>query len=162
MSSLSDQAIRGVAEFRPATAVAIALGLLVTFAIAVVEHSPGRWIALSLGFLSLYFVTRRFRKESRLIRECTSTIATVTSWKRAEGTDGGSVYTVGYRFVAEDGHEYTGNDSSHEELPREGQPLRVSYARTNPGKSLPMDSFWFYRFTYSGFAAWTDRTDAKS
>ncbi len=83
-----------------------------------------------------------------------STIATVTQWEEAEGVEGGHFYSVQYRFSDPGGKEYNGKDTSRSELPQVGDKLPILYLCADPTQNLPLATFWFYRFTYAGFAKW--------
>ena len=85
-----------------------------------------------------------------------TTIATVTYWEKVDGLEGGASYSVRYRFLGPDGKEYVGRETSQVELPQEGEMLPISYMCVDPTRNLPLATFWFYRFTYTGFAKWMD------
>lgn len=95
----------------------------------------------------------RLRKESLLGGRAT-TIATVTHWGKAEGPEGGHFYSVQYRFLGPDGKEYIGKATSQVELPPVGGALPISYTHVDPTENLPLATFWFFRFSYTGFAKW--------
>ena len=123
--------------------------------IVIADHSIGRWLwaALSIGVLATGIF--RFRKEKALLTEWATAVATVTAWERTEGNEGGYYYSVRYRFIGPDNRAYVGKSgSTAEELPREGEMLPISYKRSDPTDSLPLMTFWFYGFTYTGFARW--------
>ena len=76
-----------------------------------------------------------------------TTLAMVTHWEIAEGSEGGQVYSVQYRFVGPDGKGHVGQQTSPVLLPQLGEPLPISYMRVDPSQNLPLATFWFYRFT---------------
>lgn len=84
----------------------------------------------------------------------TTTIATVMHWEKAEGSDGGHFYSVRYSFLGPDGKEYIGKVTSQVELPSVGEKIPISYTYIDPTQNLPLTTFWFFRFTYSGFSKW--------
>ena len=88
-----------------------------------------------------------------MLKGCATTIATVSHWERDAGSEGGNVYSVKYRFLV-DGKEYVGKATSQVELPTVGEMLPISYMYSDPTLNLPLATFWFFRFTYIGFARW--------
>jgi hypothetical protein len=149
-------AARGAAEFRPLVALAFVAGVLTLAGIALAEHGIATWVCAAIGIYVASVGIRRLLKEHALLAERATTIATVTHWEKSELSDGGYDYSVQYRFLGPNGKEYVGRDSSQEELPQHGEMLPVSYLCADPRQNLPLATFWFYRFTYTGFAGWMD------
>ena len=145
---------RGAAEFRPVVALAFFAGVLITGSIALVEHGVGTWIAIAITLCIAGTALHRLRKERALLNGRATTIATVTHWERAEGSEGGHFYSVQYLFIGPDGKEYLGKATSGVELPPVGEMLTISYLYVDPTLNLPLATFWFFRFTYIGFAKW--------
>ena len=145
---------RGSAEFRPIVALAFVAGVLIPGSIALVKHGVAAWIAVTITLCVAGTALHRLRKERALFNGRATTIATVTHWEKTEGSEGGHCYSVRYRFLGPDGKEYVGEETSQVELPQEGELLPISYMCANPSKNLPLATFWFYRFIYSGFAKW--------
>jgi len=131
-------------------------GVLVPASIALVEHGSAAWIAggisICLASLALY----RFQRERLLLKGRTTTIATVTHWQKTKDSDGGYSYSVRYQFLGPNGKLYSGKETSQVELPQQGEMLPISYLTDDPSQSLPLAIFWFFRFTYTGFAKWMD------
>lgn len=152
----SEVAGRSAAEFRLVVALGWAAAVLVPASIALVEHGVAAWvsgaISICLASLALY----RLQKERLLLKGRTTTIATVTHWQRAENTDGGYSYSVRYQFQGPDGKVCSGKETSQVDLPQQGEMLPVSYLTDDPSQNLPLATFWFFRFTYTGFAKWMD------
>jgi hypothetical protein len=153
-SENTDTATRGARQFRPIAALAALLGVAAPATIALVEHGFAAWFAAAISAYVAFVVARRMRREHLALEGFSSTIATVTSREVTEGTEGGNFYSIRYRFIGPDGNEYFGSEKSQVELPQEGQMLPVSYKSDDPNQNLPMATFWFYRFTYTGFANW--------
>ncbi len=145
---------RGTAEFRPIVALAFIAGVLIPGSIALVEHGVATWIAVAITFCVAGTALHRLRKERTLLNGRATTIATVTHWEKAEGSEGGHFYLVQYRFLGSDGKEYVGKATSQIELPPVGEMLPISYMYVDPTRNLPLATFWFFRFTYTGFAKW--------
>ena len=61
-----------------------------------------------------------------------------------------------YQFLGPDGKVYFGKETSHVELPQQGEMLPISSLADDPSQNLPLATFWFFRFTYTGFAKWMD------
>ena len=145
---------RGTAEFRPIVALAFIAGVLIPGSIALVEHGIATWIAIAITLGVVGTALHRLRKERALLNGHATTIATVTHWERNPGLEGGHVYSVEYRFLGPDGTEYVGKATSQVELPPVGEMLPISYMYSDPTLNLPLATFWFFRFTYTGFAKW--------
>ena len=145
---------RGAAEFRPMVSLAFFAGVLIPGGIAVVEHGVATWIAVAVMLCVAGTALHRLRKERALLNGRATTIATVTHWERAEGSEGGHFYSVQYRFLGPDGKEYMGKATSQVEIPPVGEMLPISYMYVDPTQNLPLAMFWFFRFTYTGFAKW--------
>jgi hypothetical protein len=145
---------RGAAEFRPIVAVAFIAGVLIPGSIALVEHGVATWIAVAITLCVAGTALHRLRKERALLNGRATTIATVTHWERAEGSEGGHFYSVQYRFLGPDAKEYVGKATSQVELPPVEEMLAISYVYADPTLNLPLATFWFFRFTYTGFAKW--------
>jgi hypothetical protein len=152
----AESAGRGAAEFRPIVALAFASGVLIPGSIALVEHGIATWVALAITFYIAGTALHRLRRERLLLVGRATTIATVTHWEKAEGSEGGHIYSVRYHFLDSDGKEYVGKETSQVELPQEAEMLPISYMCVDPSQNLPLATFWFYRFTYTGFAKWMD------
>jgi hypothetical protein len=147
---------RAAAEFRPGIALAFCAGVFVCGAIALSEHGIGSVVFAAIGVAAAGIALRRLRQERALLEDRATTIATVTHWEESEASDGGRSYAVKYRFLGPNGKEYLGKETSQVELPRKGELLPVSYLRDDPTQNLPLATFWFYRFTYTGFAGWME------
>jgi hypothetical protein len=145
---------RGGAEFRPIVALAFIAGVLIPGSISVIEHGVATWIALAITLCVAGTALHRLRKERALLNGRATTIATVTHWEKAEGAEGGHFYSVQYRFLGPDGKGYMGKATSQVELPPVGKILPISYIYIDPTQNLPLATFWFFRFTYTGFAKW--------
>ena len=145
---------RGAAEFRPIVALAFIAGVLIPGSIALVEHGVATWIAVAITLYVAGTALHRLRRERALLNGCATTIATVTHWEKAEGAEGGHFYSVQYRFFGPDAKEYVGKATSQVELPPVGEMLPISYTYVDPTQNLPLATFWFFRFTYTGFAKW--------
>jgi hypothetical protein len=39
--------------------------------------------------------------------------------------------------------------------------LPISSSSNDPNKNLPLATFWFYRFTYTGFAKWMEWAQSR-
>jgi hypothetical protein len=93
----------------------------------------------------------RLRKERLLLRDYETVAATVSQWTKADGPDGGYVYSVRYRFLGSDGKVYYGKSgTTDKELSSEGNTVPVLYKRTDPSQNEALATFWFHRFTYTG------------
>ena len=145
---------RGAAEFRPIVALAFIAGVLIPLSIALVEHGVTTWIAVAITLCVAGTALHRLRKERALLNGRATTTATVTHWEKAEGLEGGHFYRVQYRFLGPDGKEYVGKATSQAELPAVGEMLPILYMCVDPNLNLPFATFWFFRFTYTGFAKW--------
>jgi len=146
---------RATAEFRPIVGAAFVGGALIPGAIAIIERGIGSWVgaAISIGVLAIGVL--RFRKEKLLVRDRATTLARITAWEKTENSDGGFGYLVRYRFIGPDNKTFMGkSDSTAEELPQTGEVLPISYKQDDPSQNLPLATFWFYRFIYTGFARW--------
>jgi hypothetical protein len=139
----------------------VALGwvavVLVPASIAFVEHGVGAWVSGAISICLASLAVHRLRKERLLLKGRTTTIATVTHWQRDENSDGGYSYSVRYQFLCADGQTCSGKETSQVELPQQGEMLPVSYLTDDPSQNLPLATFWFFRFTYTGFTKWMDR-----
>ena len=118
------------------------------------EHGVPTWIAVAITLGVIGTALHRLRKERALLNGRATTIATVTHWERDPGSVGGHVYSVEYRFLGPDGKEYVGKATSQVELPSAGEMLPISYMYFDPTVNLPLATFWFFRFTYTGIAKW--------
>jgi hypothetical protein len=147
---------RCAAEFRPIVALAFVAGVLIPGSIALVEHGVATWVAAAIAIYVAGSALHRIGKERALLSGRATTIATVTHWEKAGGPEGGEFYSVRYRFLGPDGKKYTGKATSQVELPHDGEMIPISFMRVDPTENLPLATFWFYRFTYSGFAKWMD------
>ena len=156
MAILEHQKIptRTDAEFRPAIAVTAVVGVLIPAGIAATEHGAAAWLMAALSATVAYVALMRIRTERALLHGRATTIAIVTEWKITDGIEGGHVYSVRYRFCGPDDREYSGKQDSSVEFPREEEMLPISYNPKDPTQNIPLATFWFYRFTYSGFADW--------
>jgi hypothetical protein len=63
---------------------------------------------------------------------------------------------VQYQFLGPDGKVFSGQETSQVEVPQQGEMLPISYLTDDPRQNLPLATFWFFRFTYTGFAKGTD------
>jgi hypothetical protein len=142
---------RSAAEFRPGVALAFIVGVVVSGSIGLFEHGRA-WVCDAISIFVAGIALRRLRREQILLEGRATTIATVMHWEESECADGGRDYSVKYRFLGTD----LGQETSQVELPREGEMLPVSYVRDEPARNLPLAKFWFYRFTYTGFAGWME------
>ena len=143
-----------MAEFRPIVALAFSAGVLVPACIALVEHGVATWIAAAITLCVTATALCRLLKERALLSGRATTLAMVTHCERAEGSEGGHIYSAEYRFFGPDGKEYFGKTTSQVELPQAGEVLPISYMYANPTVNLPLATFWFFRFSYIGFAKW--------
>lgn len=157
MPSESTVPPRSVTEFRPIVVVAVVAGVLITACVALTQHGIAAWALAAISILIAGFALHRFRKESLLLRGRATTIATITDLDRIEGVEGGYSYSVQYEFVGPDGRTYVGKDKTRVELPDRGELLPVSYLRNDPSQNLPLATFWFFHFTYTGFRDWMNR-----
>jgi hypothetical protein len=152
----SPETSRSAAELRPIVIVGFGAGVLTPAGIALREHGLAAWIlsaiSVSIASIALY----RFQKELHLLKGRTTAIARVTDWNRTENSEGGYSYSVRYEFVAPDGNKYVGKETTQVELPKKGEMLPISYRRDDPTHNLPLATFWFFHFTYSGFSEWMD------
>ncbi len=155
--SKSSEVLRSTGELRPIVIVGFVAGILITAGIALAQHGLAAWtlaaISVSVVGVGLY----RLRKETLLLRGRATTIATITAWERIEGSDGGYSYSVRYEFLTPDGRMYSGKETTQVELPAKGGLLPVSYRSDDPTKNLPLATFWFFKFTYTGFREWMER-----
>ena len=144
----------GAVQFRHMIVLAFAAGALASSGVAAVEHGVASWaaavIALCIAGSALY----RLSEERALLGSRAIAMATVTHWEESEGLEGGRFYSVQYRFFGADGKGYVGRATSPAELPQVGAVLPVSYNHVDPTQNLPLATFWFFRFTYTGFARW--------
>jgi hypothetical protein len=147
---------RALAEFRPVVAIGFVAGAILPAYIAIAEHGPGAFFAAVISACVAGFALNRFRNERLLLDGRTTTIGTVTQWEKSENSGGGYMYSIHYRFLGPDGETCIGQAKSSSELPRRGEALTVSYLPDKPSQNKPLETFWFYRFTYSGFAQWLD------
>ncbi len=145
---------RSEAEFRPGMAAAFFAGVLIPAVIAGCEHGIAVWALSAISATVACVALTRIKAEWALVSGRTTTIATVTQWRKTQATEGGSVYSVRYRFFGPDNREFVGKQDSSVELPREGEMLPIAYNHQDPTQNIPLPTFWFYRFTYTGFASW--------
>ena len=157
MNSTSESTSRSATEFRPIVVVAFIAGILITAGMALTERGLAAWVFGAISLLTASMAGYRFRRESLLLRGCATTIATITDWERTEGAEGGYSYSVRYKFVGPDGRTYEGKEESQVELPKKGESLPVSYRTDDPSQNLPLATFWFFHFTYTGFREWMNR-----
>jgi hypothetical protein len=86
----------------------------------------------------------RLVQEYRIISSPVTASAVVTALRR-KPLEAGYVYTIRYRFTAEDGKDYIGNSAwTGEKLAVEGEPIAILYCRRQPSFNLPVRDFRFY------------------
>lgn len=153
----SPEISRCAAELRPIVVVGFSAGVLISAGIALRQHGLTAWIlaAISASIASLALL--RFQKELHLLKSRTTTIAKITDWEKTPNSDGGYSYSVRYEFFGADGNKYVGKETTQVELPTKGEMLPVSYRCDDPAQNLPLATFWFFHFTYTGFREWMDR-----
>lgn len=147
---------RSAAEFRLVAALGWAAIVIVPASIALVEHGAAAWISGAISICIASLALYRLQKERLLLKGRTTTIATVTYWEKTNDSDGGYSYSVRYQFRGAEGKVYSGKETSEVELPQQGEMLPISYLTDDPSQNLPLATFWFFRFTYTGFAKWID------
>jgi hypothetical protein len=147
---------RDGSEFRLVVAIGFVAGTLVPAGAAIAEHGLATWVMVAISLCIAAVAIWRLRKERVLLAGRATTAATVTHWERTDGGDGGYSYCVRYQFRVPGGKQYLGKAKSQVWLPQQGEMIPVSYLSVDPTQSLPLATFWFYRFTYTGFAKWID------
>jgi hypothetical protein len=147
-----ESAGRSAAEFRPIAALGFLACVFILGGFALVDHGIATWITAATGICLASIALHRLRKERAFVMGRATTLATVTHWEIAEGSERRQVYSVQYRFVGPDGKGYVGQQTSQVQLPKLGEPLPISYMRVDPSQNLPFATFWFYRFTESALS----------
>lgn len=148
--------LRSASTSRPIVTVGFIAAVLMTAGMAPTQHGIAAWtlaaVSVSVAAVGLY----RFRKETLLLKGRKTTIATITAWERNPGLDGGYSYSVRYEFIGPNGRVYSGTETTQSELPAKGEMLPVSYQSDDPNENLPLGTFWFFKFTYTGFREWLE------
>jgi len=138
-------------EFRKFAALGWFCAVFGAAVIAVFLRGIPAWIAGFAGIVIATVCVYRLRKERSLLRDYGTVAATVSQWSKADGPDGGYVYSVRYRFLSTDGKVYFGKSGiTDRELPPEGSTVPVLYKRSDPSQNEALATFWFYRFSYTG------------
>ncbi len=138
-------------EFRKFAALGWFCAAFGTAAIAAFGRGIPAWIAAFTSIVIAAICTYTLRRERSLLRDYGTVAATVSQWSKAEGPDGGYVYSVRYRFLGSDGKVYFGKSgTTARELPPAGSTVPVLYKRSDPSQNAALATFWFYRFTYTG------------
>lgn len=119
---------------------------------------PGMFMLLAItrrGYVSLaswlLFLLVAIAFGTRLIQECriisAPVLATgVVNAFRRKPLEAGHIYSVRYRFRADDGKEYIGSSGwTGKKLPAEEEPIQILYWRKQPSRNLPIFDFRFYK-----------------
>jgi hypothetical protein len=100
-------------------------------------------IGLALAFT---YCAYRFWRETKIVSQGKTVMATVTEYRQIPNSDGGSDRECKYRFTAADGREYVGHcESTIRDFPEEGYLIPIVYNRQNPYDNFPREMFWFYQ-----------------
>jgi len=138
-------------QFRKFAALGWFCAIFGSAGIAAFGRGVPAWVAGCGSILIATIGIYRLRKERLLLRDYETVAATVSQWTKADGPDGGYVYSVRYRFLGSDGKVYFGKSgTTDKELPSEGNTVPVLYKRTDPSQNEALATFWFHRFTYTG------------
>lgn len=89
----------------------------------------------------------RQREIKRIARQKIAT-GLVLTWKQESDSEGGKTWTITYRFAV-NGVSYDGKGSAQSKLPKEGEPVPISYEPDKPSDSMPLASYWFFKFVES-------------
>jgi hypothetical protein len=139
------------AEFRLVVASGFAALVALAAVVALFTRGTPAWLAAVVCVFLAAIGVYRLRKERALLADYATIVATVSQWSKTEGPDGGYLYSVRYRFLGPDGRLYSGESGSTQKvLPLEGETIPVLYRRADPGRNMPLATFIFYRFTYTG------------
>jgi hypothetical protein len=99
--------------------------------------------ALVLFFLVAVAFAARFVQEYRIISSPTIASAVVKAL-RQKPLEAGHVYSIKYRFTAEDGKDYIGSSGWSAEKLGEGERITVLYRQKEPWRNFPIRDFRFY------------------
>ena len=118
----------------------LCLVLLYFFA---VEQGLSRFFYLVFATAILMECLLRFKREQAIVSDCGKAVGTVLVHKRL-GTRRGT--RIKYGFLSADNKLLVGNVEGTPFMPKEGQSLPIVFKLEDPSISLPLSSFWFYKF----------------
>jgi hypothetical protein len=87
----------------------------------------------------------RLKLERSIIPSHGESLATVSEYRRL-GTKRGAI--IDYTFLSADNRTHFGTLRGSTDLPQEGRTFVVVYNLAEPSLSLPLFSFWFYKFSF--------------
>lgn len=147
-----------VGASRPVLRTPVILAALCFFAVLVcfafIERGlPRIFCAIFAGVL-VWNCLRRLKLEHSIVQSHSESIGTVSNHQRL-GMKRGA--TIDYSFLSADNKTHFGTVHGDTALPHAGQTFVVVYSLAEPSLSLPLFSFWFYRFAFE-----VPETDAQS
>ena len=87
----------------------------------------------------------RFKLEHSIVQSHRESVGRVSKYRRL-GTKRGSI--IDYSFLSADNEIHFATHHGDNGLPQEGQTFLVAYNSADPSLSLPLFSFWFYKFAF--------------
>jgi hypothetical protein len=143
---------------RPILRTPVIIAALCFFAVlvcfALIEPGlPRIFCAILAGVLVSNCLTR-LKLEHSIVQSHSESLGTVSNHKRL-GIKRGAV--IDYSFLSADSKTHFGTVHGDTALPHKGQTFVVVYSLAEPSLSLPLFSFWFYRFAFE-----VPETDAQS
>ena len=120
------------------------LGLCVVLLYFVaVEQGLSRFFYLAVAAAILMECLLRFKRERAIVSDYGKAVGTVLVHKRLGPRRGARIK---YGFLSAGNKLYLGNVGGTPFMPKEGQSLPIVFKLEDPSISLPLSSFWFYKF----------------
>jgi len=95
-------------------------------------------------------VAVRFLRERSMASRRAAVVGIVVDSERSANSDGGYDYWARHEFDL-DGRAYFGEaKATSDKLPERGNAIIILYEPGNPSRNLPIEMFWFYKFSLKG------------
>jgi hypothetical protein len=108
-----------------------------------VEQGLSRFFYLAVAAAILMECLLRFKREHAIVSDYGKAVGTVLVHKRLGPRRGARIK---YGFLSAGNKLYLGNVGGTPFMPKEGQSLPIVFKLEDPSISLPLSSFWFYKF----------------
>jgi hypothetical protein len=129
---------------RPVIVAALCLFAVLVF-LSFIERDLLRLFCAIFAGVLVWNCLTRFKLEHSIVQSHGESLGTVSKYRRL-GTKRGSI--IDYSFPSADNKIHFGTHHGYNGLPQEGQTFLVVFNLADPSLSLPLFSFWFYKFVF--------------
>jgi Protein of unknown function (DUF3592) len=137
-------------RIRASALLACVVGFVVGIWGIISVHGYTQVIFIVLFAAVVLVVAARFLRERSMASRHDAAVGIVVDSERSASSDGGYDYWARYEFNL-DGHAYFGESkAASDKLPERGGAIIILYEPGNPSRNLPIEMFWFYRFSLKG------------